>query len=138
MEQGIAIGILLLVLGLFYFLYLHGVGVINAKSAMYYMGTPRFGKNRNCIKASFGACSGWMKRVVRLSRSKQYRFTFTCHVTRGSVSVELYGKSKEPLAILTENHQSVVVSAGDQTVCRVVTRFVKADGEYQLCWDEVK
>lgn len=138
MGQGIAIGILLLVLGVFYFLYLHGVGVINAKSAMYYMGTPRLGKSRNCIKASFGTCNGWMKRVVRLSKAKQYRFTFTCHLTRGSVCVELYGKSKEPLAILTEDQQSVVVSAGEQTANRVVTRFVKADGEYQLCWDEVK
>lgn len=137
MGQGIAIGILLLVLGLSYFLYWQGYGVINAKSALYYRGTPRFGKNRNCIKADFGACNGWMKRVVRLSKSKQYQFTFTCHVTRGSVAVELYGKGKEPLAILTENRQSVMVSAGEQTAYRVVTRFVKADGEYQLRWDEV-
>lgn len=138
MEQGIVIGVLLLVFGLSYFLYLHGFGIINVKSALYYMGTPRFGKRRNCIKADFNACNGWMKRVVRLSKSKQYRFEFTARVTKGSVSVELYGKGKEPLAILTENRQSVVVSAGEQTVYRVVTRFVKADGEYQLRWDEVK
>ena len=137
MEQGIVIGVLLLVFGLSYFLYLHGFGVINAKSALYYMGTPRFGKRRNCIKADFNACNGWMKRVVRLSKSRQYRFTFTCHVTRGSVCVELYVKDKAPLAILTENRQSVVVSTSERNVYRVVTRFVKADGEYQLCWDEV-
>lgn len=138
MEQGIAIGILLLVLGLSYFLYQHGFGVINAKSALYYAGTPRLGKNRNCIKANFNACNGWMKRVVRLSRYKQYRFTFTFHVTKGSVCVELYGKGKAPLAILTENRQSVVVSTEERNVYRVVTRFEKADGEYELRWDEAQ
>lgn len=137
MEQGMAIGILLLVLGLFYFLYRHGFGVINAKSALYYKGTPRLGKNRNCVKADFNTCNGWMKRVVRLPCSRQYRFTFTFHVTKGSVSVELYGKGNKPLAILKENRQSVIVPTGGQTVYRVVTRFVKADGEYQLRWDEV-
>lgn len=137
MEQGIAGVILLLGPSLFYFLYLHGFGVINAKSALYYRGTPRLGKNQNCIKADFNACSGWMKRVVRLPKSRQYRFEFTCHVTKGSVSVELYGKEKTPLAVLQENGQSILVSTGEQSIYRVVTRFGKANGEYQLRWNEV-
>lgn len=90
MEEVVAIVVLVLVLGLFYILYLNGYGVINAKSALYYFGTPRFGENRNCIKGDFKCCNGFIKRVIHLSKSKTYQFIFSPNITKGDVSVEIY------------------------------------------------
>lgn len=137
MEEVIAIVVLVLVLGLFYILYLNGYGAVNAKSALYYFGTPRFGENRNRIKGDFKCCNGFIKRVVRLSKSKTYQFSFSSNITKGDVSVEIYGKGKELIAVLNNQHPCACVVTGERTVYRVVTKFQKADGEYQLCWNEV-
>ena len=44
--------IVMVILGvcLFYILYLNGFGVVNTKSALFYMSFPRWGKRRNCIE----------------------------------------------------------------------------------------
>lgn len=137
MKELIAVALLVVVLGLFYILYLNGYGVVNAKSALYYFGTPRFGENRNCIKADFQCCNGWIKRVVRLPRSKTYQFVFSSNLTKGAVSVEIYGKGRDPIAVLDDHHPCACVVTGERRIYRVITRFKKADGEYQLCWNEV-
>lgn len=137
MKELIAVVVLLVVLGVFYILYLNGYGAINAKSALYYFGTPRFGKNRNRIKADFQRCNGFIKRVVRLPRSKTYQFVFSSNLTKGAVSVEIYGKGRDPIAVLDDQQQSACVVTGERRIYRVITRFKKADGEYQLCWNEV-
>ena len=136
MKELIAVAVLVVVLGLFYILYLNGYGVVNAKSALYYFGTPRFGENRNCIKADFQRCNGFIKRVVRLPKSRTYRFVFSSSIKKGAVSVEIYGKGREPIAVLDDQKQSACVTTGERTIYRVITRFKKADGEYQLCWEE--
>ena len=137
MEEFIAMAALLLVLGVFAILYLNGYGAINAKSALYYFGTPRIGKNRNRIKADFKCCNGLIKRVVRLSKSKTYQFVFSSTITKGAVTVEIYGKGRDPIAVLDDQKQCACVVTGERTMYRVITRFKKADGEYQLCWQEV-
>lgn len=137
MEEVVAIVALVLVLGLFYILYLNGYGVINAKSALYYFGTPRFGENRNCIKGDFKCCNGFIKRVIHLSKSKTYQFIFSSNITKGDVSVEIYGKGKELIAVLNRQHPCECVVTDERTIYRIVTKFKKADGEYQLCWNEV-
>lgn len=131
-------GIALLVACLLYVLYQNGYGTLNFKAALTYMGYPRWGKRKKCIQASFVACSGFTKRVVRLLPSEQYQFVFSSRLTKGSVSVEIYADRKELLAQLNEEHPTVIISTDTQTRFRVVTRFKKADGDYSLAWSKAE
>ena len=131
-------GSALLVVCLLYVLYQNGYGTLNFKAALTYMGYPRWGKRKNCIQASFVACSGFTKRVVRLLPSEQYQFVFSSRITKGSVSVEIYADRKELLAQLNEEHPTVIISTDTQTRLRVVTRFKKADGDYSLAWSKAE
>ena len=72
-----ALGIALLVVCLICILYQNGYAILNFKAALMYMGYPQWGKQKNCIRASFVACSGFTKRVVRLLPSEQYQFVFS-------------------------------------------------------------
>ncbi|MFQ8833662.1 MAG: hypothetical protein ACLR7U_12880 [Ruthenibacterium lactatiformans] len=71
--------------GLGYFLYLNGFLVINAKTALLYIGSPRFGMRRNFTKAKFSSCSGVVKRVICLRKAGRYSFTFLSSTTKGTV-----------------------------------------------------
>lgn len=121
---------------LFYGLYRQGLAVINTKTALLYLGTPRLGKNRNCLQATFTACNGSVRRVLRLSKYKTYRFSFSAATTKGSVWVEMYGKDGELAARLSNEQPNVTLYTGEATGYRVSTRFASADGRYKLTWEE--
>jgi len=120
-----------------YALYQNGVLVINAKSAQFYMESPRFGKKRNCIQAKFSACNGVIKRVIRLPQAEKYRFVFSTSLTKGRVCVEIYGSKKEGIVTLSPEQPSALVSTGTRATYRVAVKFAKATGEYKLVWDAV-
>ncbi len=122
---------------LFYILYRNGFGVVNTKSALFYMSSPRWGKRRNCIEEKFSSCNGSIKRIIRLSQSKRYQFVFSSSTTKGSVSVEIYGIKKKLIAKLNNEQPCAFISTEKKTNLRVVTKFVKADGGCKLIWSEV-
>ena len=126
-----------LVVCLVYILYCNGFAVMNAKSALLYVGYPRWGKRRNCIQANFVSCNGITKQIVRLSPSKQYRFIFSSCTTKGHVCVEIYGKRKELVARLDGEHSDALIFSKKRTNYRVITRFMKADGQFKLVWNEI-
>lgn len=131
--------IVMVILGvcLFYILYLNGFGVVNTKSALFYMSSPRWGKRRNCIEEKFSSCNGSIKRVIRLSQSKRYQFVFSSSTTKGSVSIEIYGVKKNLIAKLNNEQPCAFISTEKRTKLLVVTKFIKADGECKLIWKEV-
>ena len=122
---------------LFYILYRNGLAVVNTKSALFYMGSPRLGKGKNCIEEQFLSCNGSIKRVIRLAQSKRYQFVFSSSTTKGSVAVEIYGAKKELAAKLSSSQPCALISAEKRTCFRVVTKFINADGECKLIWNEV-
>ncbi|MFQ7158195.1 MAG: hypothetical protein ACLRPX_00555 [Ruthenibacterium sp.] len=134
----IALGIALLVVCLIYALYQNGYAILSFKAALTYMGYPRWGKRKDCIRASFVACSGFTKRIVRLLPSEHYQFVFSSRITKGTVSVEIYTGRKEFVAHLNEEHPTTIVPTDSQTRFRVITRFKKADGDYSLVWSKAK
>ena len=73
--------LLLLLIPVFYLLWLNGMLVINCKRALLYLdvraGAP------NSRKVTFSGCTGYTRRVLRLSRNCRYRFTLSCNVTKG-------------------------------------------------------
>lgn len=120
-----------------YILYINGFLVVNSKTALLYMGSPRLGKRQNCITAKFSSCNGVIKRVICLRDAKRYQFVLSSNMTKGAVSVELRGTGKEVVAILDHNNPCAVISTDKSKRYRVATRFVKADGEYTLSWNEM-
>ena len=110
--------------GLGYFLYLNGFLVINAKTALLYIGSPRFGMRRNFTKAKFSSCSGVVKRVICLRKAGRYSFTFLSSTTKGTVFVEIQGRERN------------VIETDQMKRYRVATRFVQADGECTLFWNK--
>lgn len=133
----IVIGIILLSVSLFYILYRNGFGVVNGKSALFYMSFPRWGKRKNTIEEKFSSCNGYVKRVIRLSPGKRYQFVFSSNTTKGSVFVEIYGGKKELIAQLNGKQPCTVISTEKCTRFPVVTKFVRADGACKLTWKEV-
>lgn len=136
-EAFIIMAIMTAIICLIYILYLNGFAVVNRKSALFYIGSPRLGQRKNCIEAKFVSCNGTIKRVIRLSPWKRYRFAFSSSTTKGAVSIEIYGKKKEMIAVLNNEHPCTFISTEERTNCRVVTKFMKADGQYKLIWNEV-
>lgn len=95
--------------GLGYFLYLNGFLVINAKTVLLYIGSPRFGMRRNFTKAKFSSCSGVVKRVICLRKAGRYSFTFLSSTTKGTVFVEIQGRERNVIATLDRNNPRAVI-----------------------------
>lgn len=131
----IAVAIFAIGGGLGYLLYINGFLAANAKSALFYIGSAPFGKTKNCIGAKFSSCSGVTRRVVYLQEGKQYRFIFSSSITEGTVYVEIQDKRRETVLTLNNNAPRAVLSAEAQKRYYIVTKFVGAGGEYELCWD---
>ena len=53
MKAEYIIFIFVIIGSIIYFLYINGYLIINIKSALFYVGTPRIGKNKNCLGARF-------------------------------------------------------------------------------------
>ena len=122
--------------GLGYFLYLNGFLVINAKTALLYIGSPRVGMRRNFTKAKFSSCSGVVKRVICLRKAGRYSFTFLSSTTKGTVFVEIQGRERNVIATLDRNNPRAVIETDQMKRYRVATRFVLADGECMLFWNK--
>lgn len=133
----ITVGIIILSASLFYIFYRNGYGVVNRKSALFYMCFPRWGKRKNAIEEKFSSCNGYVKRVIRLSPRKRYQFVFTSSTTKGTVFVEIYGRKNELIAQLSGKQPCTVISTEKCTRFPVVTKFIKADGVCKLAWKEV-
>ena len=119
-----------LVLGAgFYLLYCNGFLVMNSKRAVMYAGSKR-GK-----AAKFSSCSGYTKRIMKVPETKQYRFSFDCNLTAGTVLVEVLDASKKPILTLDETHRCAAVDLEKGKRYHLVVRFKAASGDYVLDWN---
>lgn len=123
------------VAGLFLLLYRQGLLVLNTKTALLYVGTPRLGKNR--LGATVSACSGSVRRVIRLKKAARYRFVLSPEMTEGTVCVEIRGRGTKPAARLSAEAPCAVIDTGATARYRITTEFERAGGTYTLCWDEL-
>lgn len=131
-----SMALIALVFCLVYILYLNGFAALHSKSALLYVGYPRLGKRRNCIEARFLSCNGVTKQGLRLRPVRQYRFSFSSHMDKGSVCVEIYGRDNDLVARLDDGQPEALIFTAERATYRVVTRFAKADGRFRLSWRE--
>lgn len=119
-----------LVLGVgFYLLYSNGYLAMASKRAAMYVGSKR-GK-----AAKFSSCSGYTKRIIKVQETKQYRFSFDCNLTAGTVSVEILDASKKTILTLDETHRCAAVDLEKGKRYDLVVRFKAASGNYDLDWN---
>ena len=121
--------------GLGYFLYLNGFLVINAKTALLYIGSPRFGMRRNFTKAKFSSCSGVVKRVIAFGRRGVIRSPF-CRARQKGRFLLKFRAERNVIATLDRNNPRAVIETDQMKRYRVATRFVLADGECMLFWNK--
>lgn len=112
---------------IYYFLYINGYMILTSKRAMMFIGSKR-GK-----EARFASCSGYIRRIVRFTESRQYEFTFEAELSKGNVSIELLDSSKKRVMFLKENRQGTV-SVEDGKRYYLMIRFESATGSYSLDW----
>ena len=110
----------------FYILYINGLLVINAKSAVMYVGSQRG------FKAKFSSCSGYTKRVIRFKESKSYKVFFNCKLEKGEVEIELLDNAKQKLASLNTNNPIADINVDKNKRYYLVIRFLSATGSYVI------
>lgn len=112
----------------FWVLYTNGFLVLSSKRALTFIGT------RQGREASFTACTGQIKRVVRFSESRMFHFAFSPELTRGEVSMELLDHGTQLLA-LDSSAQTGTASVEKGRAYTLVIRFRSASGKYTLHWN---
>lgn len=110
----------------FIFLYNMGYMVINAKSAVSYVGSIK-GNG-----ATFTSCSGYIKRIVRFQEDKTYTFFLHAELTKGDISVELLDSAKQKIMCLTRSHPSAVMDVVKNKRYYLIVNFKSATGRYSL------
>ena len=137
MKAEYIIFIFVIIGSIIYLLYINGYLIINIKSALFYVGTPRIGKNKNCLGARFNRCNGYIKRMIRLKPDSTYKFTYVSNIEKGKLSINIYDKHKKILAIFDDQHSYQKISTKDQKLFLFNTNFIHADGDYSLTWKEI-
>ncbi|MBQ6934371.1 MAG: hypothetical protein IJN37_08320 [Clostridia bacterium] len=112
-----------------YLLYINGYMMLNSKKALTFIGSQR-GK-----KASFTACNGWIRRVLRVKESRKYVFDLDLQLSKGEMQVVLLDEGKNEIAWLDESRRtaSLELTAGKRYY--LVFRFAKATGKYELKYE---
>jgi len=115
-----------------YILYINGYLVIKSIAAVVFWGSARRWRTRPAAKVR--SCSGWVKKVLKFKESREYQFALDLQVSKGSISVEVQNRYKEPVLVLdSENPQGVLaVDCGERYY--LVVRFKKATGSFELTW----
>ena len=136
MDQGInviaGLGAMCLALGLgMYLLYRNGWMIVNAKSAVSFVGSSR-GR-----AATFTRCSGYLKRIVRFPEEGRYAFDLNCDLSRGSVTASLLGPDKAELLRLTPEQPRAEVRLEGKRRHTLLLRFHSATGSYRLQWERI-
>lgn len=92
---------------LFYFLWVNGYMILNAKRALLFVGSLR-GKNK--CEVSFSSCSGYVKKVIKF-------------------------KNKETILDLTPEIKTGMLTVDEKCRYYLMLKFEKADGKIKLQWD---
>ncbi len=126
------ITIILLIGVLFYVLYINGYMVIKSISAIAFIGS--IGRFKNRSKATFLACNGYIKKVIKFKESREYQFIFNCTISKGDIVVEVQNRHKETVLVLDTVHRNGVLDAHCAERYYLILKFKKADGSFELTW----
>lgn len=122
--------ILLIIMGIgFYFLYINGYLVTNAKRAVMYIGS------LGGRKANFTSCTGYTKRVIKFKESGSVHFNLDLEISKGDVTMELLDTTKQCILRLSNSQPSAIIHIDTKKRYFLVFRFKSASGRYLLTWE---
>ena len=117
---------------LFYLLWINGYLINSRKTAILFVGSFR---RKNRCKIKFKSCNGYIKKVLKLRESRNYKFTLNSNITKGDVTAEIQDVNKKILLQLDKNNPETAINLEKNHRYYLVLRFVKADGELDLTWN---
>ena len=112
----------------FAILYRNGFLVLSSKRALSFIGI------RRGREASFTACTGHIRWVVRFPDSKTVRVSFAPQLTKGSISLEIRDHDAQ-LLFLDSTDTTGSFSAAKGRSYTVIIHFHSASGKYTLSLD---
>ena len=124
MWKFVLLGILLT--SIFVFLYNTGYMVINAKSAVSFVGSTKG------TGATFTSCNGYLKRIIRFNEGGTYHFFLDAELSKGDMSVELLDSGKQNIMKLDRLKNSASITVESKKKYYLVVNFKTATGRYSL------
>lgn len=121
-----AVLLIAVLVGLFVFLYNQGYMVINSKSAVSFIGSA------SGNGASFTACNGYTKRIVRFPSDGIYTYIFDAQLSKGDMSVELLDSARQRIMQLNSTNRSASVCVVKKKKYYLIINFKSATGRYTL------
>ncbi len=127
----VAVAAILLILALFYLLWINGHMLFNRKRAGLF--TASFPEKNRC-QATFSACSGYVKKVIKFGQKRRYAFCFSGQISKGCASVCVENQHKETLLHLTPDQPTGWLDVQAKNRYILVLKFEKAAGKLQIEW----
>lgn len=116
----------------FYLLYINGLLIFSAKTAVIFAGYVR--RNGNA-QFRFAACRGQVKRVVRFPNPGIYHFTYRSEISDGTVAVKvLDAKRREVISCIGMNYETKLEVEGKKRYY-LVFLFRNATGKCSVIWE---
>jgi len=117
---------------LFYVLWINGYLIKSRKTATLFVGS--FRQKQRC-RIKFKSCNGYIKKVIKIKESRNYKFTFNSNITNGYVIAEIWDVNKKVLLQLDKNNPESAIKLEKNYRYYLVLRFIMSDGEIDLTWN---
>lgn len=117
---------------LFYVLWINGYLIKSRKTSILFVGSLR---PKNRCKLKFIYCNGYIKKVVKIRESRDYKFAFISNIKNGYVTAELQDANKRILLQLDKDNPESTIKLEKNKRYYLVLKFVKAEGEFDLTWN---
>ena len=125
-EAVVPIILVVVMLGIFIFLYSQGYMVSKSISAVTFVGSMKGNS------ASFSSCSGYMKRVIRFKEDCTCTFVLDAELSKGDMSVELIDSAKQKIMQLNCSNRSASIAVDKTKKYYLGINFRSATGKYSL------
>ena len=127
----VAIAVIVIVV---YLLYRQGLAVTKSIAAILFVFRPR----RDADRASLNSCTGWVRHVARLRGGQAYELTLDCQLSKGSGTVSLLDRDKQPLLRLDRQSPNGKLELEGKGRYYLHWEFEHATGQCELRWKEIE
>ena len=118
--------LVVVMLGIFMFLYNQGYMVFKSIRAVTFIGSMKGNS------AKFSACSGYMKRVIKFKEDGICTFVLDAELSKGDMSVELIDSAKRKIMQLNCANPRATISVEKKEKYQLVIHFSSATGRYTI------
>lgn len=121
-----AVLLIIILTGLFIFLYNQGYMVVKSTTAVAFIGSTKGNSAR------FTACNGNLKRIVRFKANGTYTYVLDADLSKGDISVELLDSAKQKIMQLNCANRRASITVEKKKKYYLIIKFMSASGRYTL------